>query len=145
MKPRNEPLRAGLVEEARLPAPGSGRRRVRAVEAGRIVRQVCRSFARDVDWQHRTRISSNGRGDGPGPGCCLSENHEGLHSGRYITVDVVAGGKLVVRGGYYDRCLQPQPVYRQSVPLGELTAQGLGSLLRDMHQGLGSHVRERFT
>ncbi len=146
MKPRNGQLRAGLAEGELFSSDGSGRPGAPPVPAGRIVRDTCRRFAREVDWQHRTHIASNGGGDDPGPGCRLSENHEGLHSGRFITVNVMRGGSsLVVRGGYYDRCRQPQPVYRKTVPLAEVTAQGLGSLLMEMHDGLGGHVCGRFT
>lgn len=112
-------------------------------EAGRVVREVCRRFARDVDWQHRSHIAPAG-GDDPGPGWELSENHEGLHSGRYITIHLLpAMDSLLVKGGYYDQCRQPQPVYRQHLPLGEVTAQGLGRLLMEMHSGLGGRGRGR--
>ena len=146
MKPGNGQLHGGLAEGELLSSDSRGCSVATAVDAGRIVREACRRFARDVDWQHRAHIASNGGGDDPGPGCRLSENHEGLHSGRYISVNVArAANSLVVRGGYYDRCRQPQAVYRQAMPLGEVTAQSLGCLLMEMHDGLDDHIRGRFT
>ncbi len=144
MEPGNEQLCAGLAEGELEPSGGGRKSGPAAAEVGRIVRETCRRFARDVDWQHRRHIASNGGGEGPG--CGLSEDHEGLHSGRYISVNVVPrSGYLVVRGGYYDRRRQPQSVYRQSLPLARLTAQGLASLLREMHDGLGCCHRGRST
>jgi hypothetical protein len=144
MEPANGQLRVGLAEGGLLSADSS-RNPGGTADAGRVVREACRRFARDVDWQHRTYIAPGG-GEDPGPGWRLSENHEGLHSGRYISVHVVpAANSLVVRGGYYDHCRQPQPVYRQYLPLGDVTAQGLGSLLREMHDGLGDHAGRRST
>lgn len=146
MKPRNGQLRVGLAEGDLLSSQGHEGEEARPAGVGRIVREVCRRFARDVDWQHRPHFWRNGGGDGPGPGCRLTEEHEGLHSGRYISVNLVqASGCLVVRGGYYDRSRQPQAVYRQTVPLSEVTPGGLAGLLRQMHEGLEGHARRRFT
>ena len=144
MKPANGQLGAGLAEGGLLSDDGS-RNPGGTADVGRVVREACRRFARDVDWQHRAYIAPGG-GEDPGPGWRLSENHEGLHSGRYISVHVVAAANsLLVRGGYYDHCRQPQPVYRQHLPLGELTAQGLGGLLMEMHNGLGGRAGGRST
>ena len=144
MKPADGQLRAGLVEGGLLPAGGSSNHGGMA-DAGRVVREACRRFARDVDWQHRAHIAPGG-GEDPGPGWRLSENHEGLHAGRYISVHLVpAANALVVKGGYYDRCRQPQPVYRWCLPLGDVTAEGLGGLLAEMHYGLGGRAGRRST
>lgn len=144
MKPADGQLRAGLAKGGPLP-PDNGDNPGGRAEAGRVVREACRRFARDVDWQHRTHIAPGGVED-PGPGWRLSENHEGLHSGRYISVHVVTtADSVVVKAGYYDHCRQPQTVYRRHLRLGEVTAQGLGSLLMEMHNGLGSHAGRRPT
>ena len=114
------------------------------VDVGRIVRDACRRFARAADWQ-RSHIKPHKRDSGPedsGPGYRLSENHEGLHSGRYISVTVhLAGNALLISGGYYDRCLQPMTVYNESVTLRRATACGLSCLLMDVHDGLSVRMR----
>lgn len=149
MKARNGQSGVGLVEPVPLLADGNGIPDVIVVDVGRIVGGACRRFARAVDWQHRSHIASN-QGNGGlqdlGPGYRLSENHEGLHSGRYISVSVVlAANALSIRGGYHDRCWQPKAVYSESVPLGEVTAEGLCHLLVDMHDGLGKSARAQST
>jgi hypothetical protein len=65
-----------------------------------------------------------------------------LHSGRYISVSVLrAANALAVKGGYYDRYWQPKTVYKESVPLREVTAQDLGRLLMEIHDRLGTCCR----
>jgi hypothetical protein len=57
-----------------------------------------------------------------------------LHSGSYISVSVLrAANALAIRGGYYDSYRQPKIVFKESLPLREVTAQGLGSLLMEMY------------
>ncbi len=146
MKPRNGQLRLGLSEDDLSSSQGNGQGGAGSGAVGRVVRQACHRFARDVDWQQHMHGWRNGGGDGPGPGCRLTEDHEGLHSGRFISINLApASGHLVVRGGYYDRSRQPRAVYRQTVTLGELTPGRLDGLLRQMHDGLDGHVRGRFT
>ena len=67
----------------------------------------------------------------------MSEDHEGLHSGRYIDVSVLRAANAVsIKGGYYDGYWQPRTVYRESVPLKEFTAHALDCLLMEMHDRL---------
>jgi hypothetical protein len=67
----------------------------------------------------------------------LSEDHEGLHSGRYIDVSVLwSANAVAVEGGYHDGYWQPRIIYRESMPLKEFTAQTLGCLLMEMHDRL---------
>jgi hypothetical protein len=118
-------------------------------DVGRSIRGACRSFASAVDWQHGSRILSN-HGDGGleelGTGYKLSENHEGLHSGRYISVSVLwAANALAIKGGYYDRYWQPKTVHQESIPLREVTAQSLGRLLMEMHDRLCKCARTQST
>lgn len=69
----------------------------------------------------------------------LSEDHEGLHSGRYIDVSVLrAANALSVKGGYHDGYWQPRIVCRESLPLKEVTAQALAYMLTEMHNRLRS-------
>lgn len=138
-KIRNQRVDAGLTERAGV-SIGGDIAEAMAGDVGRSIRGACHGFARAVDWQHHSRIVSH-PGDGGlgelGMGYKLSENHEGLHSGRYISVSVLrAANALAVRGGYYDRYRQPKTVYKESVPLREVTAQGLGRLLMEMHDRL---------
>ena len=64
----------------------------------------------------------------------MTENHEGLHSGMYISVSVLgAAGAVAIKGGYYDGYWQPRIVHRESMPLKEVTAEALGCLLMEMH------------
>ena len=76
----------------------------------------------------------------------MSENHEGLHSGRYISVTVLrAANAVAIKGGYYDGYWQPKTVYKESMPLKEVTAQALGCLLMGMHDRLCSVDRAQAT
>ena len=76
----------------------------------------------------------------------MSEDHEGLHSGRYINVSVLRAANAVsIRGGYYDGYWQPRTVYRESMPLKEVTAQTLGCLLTEMHDRLRNGDRGQAT
>jgi len=143
MKVRNGQVEAGSSERVLPSAGGKGIPGTIVVDVGGIMKGACHSFARAVDWQHRSHMVSHD-GDGGleelGTGYKLSENHEGLHSGRYISVRVLqAGNALAIRGGYYDRYWQPKTVYRESVPLREVTAQGLSRLLMEMHDRLSRH------
>lgn len=149
MKVRNGQVNAGLSERVLPSAGGRGIPGTIVVDVGRIMRGACHSFARAVDWQHRSHIVSH-HGDGGleelGTGYKLCENHEGLHSGRYISVSVLqAANALAIKGGYYDRYWQPKTVYRESVPLREVTAQGLGRLLMEMHERLSRHTQTEAT
>ncbi len=149
MKVRNGQVGAGSSERVLPSAGGRGIPGTIVVDVGRIMKGACHSFARAVDWQHRSHIVSH-HGDGGieeiGTGYKLSENHEGLHSGRYISVSVLqAANALAIKGGYYDRYWQPKTVYRESVPLREVTAQGLGRLLMEMHERLSRHTQAEAT
>ncbi len=121
-------------------AGGEGVSGAVAVDVGRVIRGACRGFARATDWRHRSHIVSHHRDAGLeklGTGYKLSENHEGLHSGRYISVTVLqAANAVAIKGGYYDGYWQPKTVYRESMPLKEVTAQALGCLLMEMHDRL---------
>ena len=137
---RNQRVAAGLTEGAESSGIGKGIPGAVVADVGSIIRGGCRNFARAVDWQHRSHVESHS-GDGgleePVTGHKLTENHEGLHSGSYISVSVLrAADALAIRGGYYDRYWQPKTVCRESVPLREVTAQGLGRLLMEMHDRL---------
>jgi len=111
-----------------------------AVDIDRVIKGTCRSFARAADWRQVSHVTSRGGDCGrgsPGTGYRLSEDHEGLHSGRYIDVSVLRAANAVsIRGGYYDGYWQPRTVYRESVPLKEFTAHALGCLLMEMHDRL---------
>jgi hypothetical protein len=149
MKVRDRQVDAGVRERALSSAGGKGIPGTIVVDVGRIMKGACHSFARAVDWQHRSHIVSHNGDRGLeelGAGYKLSENHEGLHSGRYISVRVLqAANALAVKGGYYDRYWQPKTVYRESVPLREVTAQGLGRLLMEMHDRLRRHSQAEAT
>jgi hypothetical protein len=149
MKVRSGQVEAGSSERVLPSAGGKGIPGTIEVDVGGIMRGACHSFARAVDWQHRSHIVSH-HGDGGieelGAGYKLSENHEGLHSGRYISVRVLqAANALAIKGGYYNRYWQPKTVYRESVPLREVTAQGLGRLLMEMHDRLSRHSQAEAT
>lgn len=113
-----------------------------AVDINRVVREACRSFARAADWRQVPNVALRNAEWGPGSsetGFRLSEDHEGLHSGRYIDVSVLrAANALSVKGGYHDGYRQPRIVCRESMPLKEVTAEGLGCLLTEMHNRLRS-------
>lgn len=114
-------------------ASGSG-------DVGRIVGSACRNFALSADWQQAGNGLSHRRNGGLGDlvaGYRLSENHEGLHSGMFISVSLLRGGNtLAVRGGCYDKYGQPRNVCGESVALREVTAESLGCLLMEMHDRL---------
>jgi len=120
-----------------------------AIGVDRVIRDTCRGFARAVDWQHRSQIASHHRDSGLedlGTGYKLSEDHEGLHSGRYISVSVTrAADAVAIKGGYYDGYWQPRIVYRESVLLKEITTQTLGCLLMEMHERLCNGNRGQAT
>jgi len=148
---RNGNRRAGAGSMGRVPssAESRGTPRAVAVDVDRVIKDTCRGFARAADWRQVSHGASR-RGDcepgGPGTGYRLSEDHEGLHSGRFIDVSVLqAANAVAVRGGYYDGYWQPRTVYRESVPLKEVTSRTLGSLLMEMHDRLCSGVRAQAT
>lgn len=113
-----------------------------AVDINRVMREACRDFARIADWRQVPNIASRNAEQGQGgskTGFRLSEDHEGLHSGRYIDVSVLpAANALSVKGGYHDGYWQPRIVCQESMPLKEVTAQVLGCLLTEIHNRLCS-------
>lgn len=145
MKARNQWVDTGIVGRVLSTADDRGVPRGIVVDLGGIVRGACRSFARTVDWQYSSQtVSCHGDSglEDLEAGYKLSEDHEGLHSGRFISVSVLwAANALATKGGYYDRYWQPRTVYKQSVPLREVTAQALGRLLMEMHDRLGKCTR----
>jgi len=128
---------------------GGGIARAMSGDVDRSIRGACHCFAHAVDWQQGSHVVSHDGDSGfeeLGTGYRLSEDHEGLHSGRYISVSVLrAANVLAIRGGHYDRYWQPKTVYKESVPLREVTAQGLGRLLMEMHDRLGRCTRAEAT
>jgi hypothetical protein len=140
---------AGVVRCAPSSTHGIGDSRATATDLDRAIRSTCRGFARAADWRQISHVASRS-GDcgieGPATGYRLSEDHEGLHSGRYISVTVTRGANAVaMNGGYYDAYHQPRTVCRESVPLEEVTAQALGSLLMEMHDRLCNGDRRQAT
>ena len=148
MKVRNQQVGAGLTERVQSSA-GGGIAGAMVDDVGRTIRKACRFFVCAVDWQQGSYVVSHHRNGGPeelGTGCRLTENHEGLHSGSYIGVSILpAANALAIRGGYYDSYRQPKTVYKESVPLREVTAQGLGRLLMEMHDRLARCTRTQST
>jgi hypothetical protein len=110
------------------------------VDVDRVIEGACRGFARAADWRQVSHVEPRGGdfgAEGPGMAYLLSEDHEGLHSGRYICVSVVrAGNAVAIKGGYYDGYWQPRTVYRESVPLKDVTSQTVGRLLMEIHDRL---------
>lgn len=132
MKARNKCVDAGIARLVGSATGGGDAEAGMATDLGGTVKGACRSFARAVDWQHSSR---------PDAGHTLSEDHEGLHSGRFISVSIVGtANALAVKGGYYDSYCQPMTVCRESVPLREVTSDGLGRMLMEMHERLGGCV-----
>ncbi len=119
------------------------------VAVDRVIKDACRGFAHAADWRQVSHVELRGGdlgAEGPGTGYRLSENHEGLHSGRYISVSVMrAVNAVAIEGGYYDGYWQPKTVYRKSIPLNEVTAQALGCLLMEMHDRLFDGDRGQVT
>jgi hypothetical protein len=144
MKVRKQRVDAGLTERAES-SVGDGIVTATVDEVGRSIREACHCFACAVDWQNGSHIASHHRNGGPeelGTDYRLSENHEGLHSGKYISVSVLrAANALAIRGGYYDSYRQPKTVHQESIPLREVTARSLGSLLMEMHDKLSRCAR----
>jgi hypothetical protein len=136
---RNKLVEVGRAEQTAQSLGGSIFTKAVLNDAARTTRQACRTFARAVDWQY-VACARNGDSS-PAESVAkhrLSENHEGLHSGMFITVSVLkAAHAVAIKGGYYDSHWQPTPVYRESIPLKEATAQALGHLLVEMHERLG--------
>jgi hypothetical protein len=148
-KVRNQLVDVGLAERVRSSAGGKGIQGAIRIDVGRIIRGACRSFARAADWQHSSHVVSHHGDSGLdeiGTGYRLSEDHEGLHSGSYISVSILpAANALAIRGGYYDSYRQPKTIHQESIPLREITAQSLGSLLMEMHDRLGRCARAKST
>jgi hypothetical protein len=145
MKVRRQRINARLTEPIGSSTSDRGIPGAIAVDVGRIIRTACRSFARAVDWQNGSHFVARHGEAGVEErriGHKLSENHQGLHSGRYISVSVLgAANAVAIKGGYYDRHWQPKTVYRETVPFREVTAQGLGRLLMEMHNRLGRRAK----
>jgi hypothetical protein len=139
MKVRKQRVDAGLTERVGV-STGGGIARVTVDDVGRSIREACHRFACAVDWQQGFYVVSHHRNGGSeelGTDYRLSENHEGLHSGCYISVSILpAANALAIRGGYYDSYRQPNTVCKESMPLREVAAQSLGSLLMEMHDRL---------
>jgi hypothetical protein len=141
---KNGSQRIGVGSARRVPfsADSMGISGVVGVDVDRVIRSTCRDFARATDWQQVAQATSQ---DGdrsfrdPGTGYRLSEDHEGLHSGRFINVSVLqAANAVAIKGGYYDGYWQPRTVYREFIPLKEITPQSLSCLLMQMHDRLCS-------
>jgi len=136
MKVGKQRVDAGLTERAES-SVGDGIVTATVDDVGRSIREACHCFACAVDWQNGSHIVSHHRNGGPeelGTDYRLSENHEGLHSGCYISVSILpAANALAISGGYYDSYHQPKTVFKESLPLREVTAQGLGGLLMEMY------------
>lgn len=114
-----------------------------AVDVDRIIKDTCRGFARVADWRRVSHVPP-WSGDHGAADYRLSEDHEGLHSGRYISVSIMrAANALAIKGGYYDGYRQPRTVYSESVPLKEVTSQSLGCLLMEIHDRLCSDDRSQ--
>lgn len=111
---------------------------------GRLIGEACRRFTRSVDWRHCPRFSLLSTDQGVRKhklGYMLSENHEGLRSGNFITVNLSpSADALSIEGGYFDSYYQPNTVYVESMPLGEVTPQKVNRILLAMHDKLDAHV-----
>lgn len=144
MKVRKQRVDTGLTERVRV-STGGGIARAMVGDIGRSIREACHCFACAVDWQQGSHIVSHHRDGGfeeLGTDYRLSENHEGLHSGSYISVSILpAADALAIRGGYYDSYRQPKTVCKESLALREVTAQGLSSLLIEMYGRLDRCAR----
>ncbi len=136
----NQRVKAGQMGHIRSSAGGRGIDRAVVDDASKSVMKACHSFAGAVDWQQRIHIVSchgDRRIEEQGMSYTLSENHEGLHSGRYITVSILpAAGALDIGVGYYDSYGQPNIVCKESLPLREATIQKLERTLMEMYDGL---------
>lgn len=145
----NRRVGAGSMGREASSAESEGVSGAGAVGVDRVIRDTCRGFARAVDWQHRSQIASHHRDGGLeelGTGYKLSEDHEGLQSGMYISVSVLrAASTVAITGGYYDGYWQPRTVHRESMPLKEVTAEALGCLLMEMHDKLRGGERAHVT
>ncbi|MBN2099642.1 MAG: hypothetical protein JW753_08610 [Dehalococcoidia bacterium] len=145
----NRRLGAGVVKRAPSSAGSGGDSGATPVDLVRVIKSTCRGFARAADWRqisHAAPRSGDCGTEGPATGYRLSEDHEGLHSGRYISVTVMRGANSVaIEGGYHDAYRQPRTVRKESVPLEEVTAQALGSLLMEMHDRLCNGDRRQAT
>jgi hypothetical protein len=148
---KNGNRRVGVVSMRRAPSSAEAGRisGVVSLDIGKVIKSACRSFARAADWRqvsHGALQGRNGGVGGLGIGYRLSEDHEGLHSGRYINVSILrAANAVAIKGGYYDGYWQPRTVYKESVPLKELTAETLGCLLMEMHDRLCNGDRGQAT
>jgi hypothetical protein len=148
MKVRKQRVDAGLTKRVGV-STGGGIARAMVGDVGRSIREACHCFACAVDWQQGFYVVSHHRNGGSeelGTDYRLSENHEGLHSGCYISVSILpAANALAIRGGYYDSYRQPNTVCKESMPLREVTAQSLGSLLMEMYGRLDRCARTQST
>ena len=146
---KNGNRRVGAGSMRRAPSSAESGSIFGAIDVERVIRSTCRGFARAADWRQVSHFSPWGGDNGAEglvAGYRLSENHEGLHSGRYISVSLLrAANAVAINGGYYDGYLQPRTVYRESVPLKEVTSQTLGCLLMEMHDRLCSVCRPEGT
>ena len=145
----NRRIGAGSTGREASSAESEGVSGAGAASVVRVIRGACRGFARAADWRQVALVDPQGGdsgAEGPGVGYRLSEDHEGLHSGRYIHVRVLpAAHAIAIKGGYYDGYWQPRTLYRESVPLKEVTGQTLGRLLMEMHGRLRNGDRAQAT
>lgn len=144
---KNGSRRVGAGSTRRVPSAADGRgiSGADSLGVGKAIQSACRGFARAADWRQVSYVASRdgdrGSGD-PETDYRLSEDHEGLHSGRYINVSVLRTANAVtIKGGYYDGYRQPRTVCKESMPLKEVTARTLGCLLMEMHDRLCSGDR----
>jgi hypothetical protein len=146
---RNRRVGVGSMGHALSSAESGGISGGVTVDVDRVIKGACRGFARAADWRQVSHVEPRDGAfgaEGPGMDYRLSEDHEGLHSGRYISVSVMrAANAVTVKGGYYDGYWQPRTVCRESVPLKEVTSQTLGRLLREMHNKLCDGDRAQAT
>jgi hypothetical protein len=146
---KNGNRRFGAGAVRRAPSSAESGSISTAIDVDKVIRGTCRGFARAADWRHDSHFSPRGGDNGAEglvAGYRLSEDHEGLHTGRYIIVSVLrAANAVAIKGGYYDGYWQPRTVYRESVALKEVTSQTLGCLLAEMHDRLCSDGRPQGT
>ena len=110
------------------------------------IKEASCEFARAMDWQQSRHVVTccGDRGvEVRGANYVLTENHEGLHSGNYIELSILASTDVLdIKGGYYDSYRQPKTVYSGSLALAGVTAEKLGRMLVEVHDKLSRRARE---
>ncbi len=108
------------------------------------VLSCCGRFAEALDWQFSASVSPES--DGPVE-MLLEESEHGLHSERYIKVNVLPTMDTIwLAGGYYDVYYYPITVFNNSVRLNGLDGDTLGGALEDVYDrldGLSISYRNR--